>query len=287
MRYREASRRRYAGTILSFMAAFLLLAQTAGAGDLADVKSRGKLVMLCYPSQNSTFIAADLEVMREKNLKLSELRNPEHFSGFDVELIKGFARSLGVDLEIRPVTTGYDALLPALIKGEGDLVASSLSITPKRLESVDFSDPYLKSWVAVAVPAGSKIASLADLTGKKVALMRGSSQLEFLQSQVPDMDVLLTDFSLENYVAVKEGEADFTLLDSRAPAGESVNAAYSDLKVAFRLREFDYGVALRKGSDLKAPLNAYLTGLKESGELDRMAERFDQTVAGKKSPPQP
>jgi ABC-type amino acid transport substrate-binding protein len=269
------------------MAAFLLLAQTAGAGDLADVKSRGKLVMLCYPSQNSTFIAADLEVMREKNLKLSELRNPEHFSGFDVELIKGFARSLGVDLEIRPVTTGYDALLPALIKGEGDLVASSLSITPKRLESVDFSDPYLKSWVAVAVPAGSKIASLADLTGKKVALMRGSSQLEFLQSQVPDMDVLLTDFSLENYVAVKEGEADFTLLDSRAPAGESVNAAYSDLKVAFRLREFDYGVALRKGSDLKAPLNAYLTGLKESGELDRMAERFDQTVAGKKSPPQP
>lgn len=287
MSNREA-RRRHGISILSFPAALLLLAQAAGAGDLADVKARGKLVMLCYPSQNSTFIAADLEVMREKNLKLSELRNPEHFSGLDVELIQGFAKSLGVELEIHPVTTGYDALLPALLQGEGDVVASSLSITPKRLESVDFSDPYLRSWVAVAVPSGSKIASAADLAGKKAALMRGSSQLEFLQSQAPDVKILLTDFSLENYVAVKEGEADFTLMDSRAPVGESVSAAYADLKVAFRLREFDYGVALRKGSDLAAPLNAYLAGLKQSGELDRMAERFDQAVAGKKAPaPQP
>ncbi len=281
----EASRRRPNTSIPAILAALLLLAQAAAAGDLAGVKARGKLIMLCYPSQNSTFVAADLEAMREKNLKLAELRNPEHFSGLDVELMKGFAKSLGVELEIHPVTTGYDALLPALLQGEGDVAASSLSITPKRLESVDFSAPYLKSWVAVAVPPGSKIASLADLAGKKVALMHGSSQLEFLQSQAPDVKIMLTDFSLENYVAVKEGEADFTLMDSRAPAGESVSAAYPDLKVAFRLREFDYGVALRKGSDLAAPLNAYLAGLKQSGELDRLAERYDPVGSEKKSPP--
>ena len=279
----EASRRPGTSTP-AILGALLLVAAAAGAGDLTDVKARGKLIMLCYPSQNSTFVAADLEAMREKNLKLAELRNPEHFSGLDVELMKGFAKSLGVALEIHPVTSGYDALLPALIQGEGDVVASSLSITPKRLETVDFSAPYLKSWVAVAVPFSSKIASPADLAGKKVALMHGSSQLEFLQSQAPDVKIMLTDFSLENYVAVKEGEADFTLMDSRAPVGESVSAAYPDLKVAFRLREFDYGVALRKGSDLAAPLNAYLAGLKQSGELDRLAERYDPAGGGKKSP---
>jgi glutamine transport system substrate-binding protein len=261
--------------------ALSLLAAPAGAGDLADVKARGKLVMLCYPSQNSTFVSADLDVMRERNLKLHELRHPDHFRGLDVELAKGFAKSLGVELEIHPVTTGYDALLPALLQREGDLAASSLSITPRRLESVDFSESYLKSWVAVAVPFDSAIASLADLAGKKAALMRGSSQLEFLQSQAPDVKIVLTDFSLENYVAVKEGEADFTLLDSRAPVGESVSAAYSDLKVAFRLREFDYGIAVRKGSDLLPPLNAYLAGLKQSGELQRTVERYDAVGAKK------
>lgn len=284
--HRPVNGKRGAGWPLALAAVLLLLARTAGAGDLSDAKARGKLVMLCYPSQNSTFVSADLETMREKNLKLADLRNPEHFSGLDVELIKGFAKSLGVELEVHPVTTGYDALFPALLQREGDVVASSLSITPKRLESVDFSEPYLTSWVAVAVPVDSKIASVDDLAGKKVALMHGSSQLEFLQSQAPEVKILLTDFSLENYVAVKEGDADFTLMDSRAPVGESVSAAYPDLKVAFRLREFGYGVAVRKGSDLLGPLNTYLAEIKQSGELQRIVERHDPAGGGK-APPKP
>jgi polar amino acid transport system substrate-binding protein len=285
--YRQAGGRRGAGWLLALAGALLLLARAAGAGDLADVKARGKLILLCYPSQNSTFVAANLDAMREHNLKLAELRNPDYFRGLDIELVKGFAKSLGVELEVHAVTTGYDALLPALVNREGDLVASSLSVTPKRLESVDFSEPYLTSWVAVAVPPDSKIASLADVAGKKVALMHGSSQLEFLQSQAADVKIMLTDFSLENYVAVKEGEADFTLLDSRAPVGESVSAAYPDLKVAFRLREFGYGVAVRKGSDLRQALNAYLAGLKQSGELARLVGRYDPVGGEKKPTPQP
>src|SRR6185295_3563244 len=110
--------------------------------------------------------------------------------------------------------------------------------------------------------------------------------LEFLQSQAPDVKIMLTDFSLENYVAVKEGDADFTLLDSRAAVGERVSAAYPDLKVAFRLREFGYGVAVRKGSDLLAPLNAYIAKLRQSGELDRMVESNDP-VGGEKNRPAP
>jgi ABC-type amino acid transport substrate-binding protein len=270
----EASRRR-PGTSIPAILGALLLAQTAAAGDLADVKARGKLIMLCYPSQNSTFVAADVEAMREKNLKLAELRSPQYFKGLDVDLVKGFAKTLGVELEIHPVTTGYDALFPALVQREGDLVASSLTVTPKRQEVADFSAPYLTAWVAVAVPFDSKVASLADLAGRKAALMHGSSQLEFLQSLAPDVKVMLTDFSLENYVAVKEGEADFTLLDSRAPAGKSVSAAYPDLKVAFHLREFGYAMAVRKGSDLLEPLNAYLASLRQSGELERLVDRND------------
>ncbi len=267
------------------LSGILLLARAAGAGDLADVKARGKLIMLCYPSQNSTFASADLDAMREKGLKLADLRKPEYFKGLDVDLVKGFARSLGVELEIRPVTTGYDALFPALVERQGDLVASSLTVTPKRQEFADFSQPYLMSWVAVAVPFDSRVASLADLADKKVALMHGSSQLEFLQSLAPDVKIMLTDFSLENYAAVKDGEADFTLMDSRAAAGESVSAAYPDLKVAFRLREFGYSVAVRKGSDLLEPLNAYLADLKQSGELGRLVDRNDPPASGRKPAP--
>jgi ABC-type amino acid transport substrate-binding protein len=256
------------------LVAFLCLAQTARAGDLAEVKARGKLVMLCFPTQTNNFISADLDAMREHNLKLAEMRNPDHFKGLDVELAKGFAKSLGVELEIQALSAGYDALLPALVRREGDLVASSLTSTPKRQESADFSEPYYTSWLAVAVPLDSKITSVSDLAGKKAAVVQGSSHLEFLRTLAADVNLLLTDYTLESYVAVQQGQADFTLMDSGSPVGEAVEKPYSDLKVAIRLQEFGYRMAVRKGSDLLAALNAYLDGLRQSGELARMAAKY-------------
>lgn len=269
---------RSAARILELATAFLCLAlclaQAAGAGDLADVKARGKLVMLCYPTQTNTFISVDLDTMRERNLKLAEMRNPDFFRGLDVELVKGFAKSLGVELEIHAMSSGYEALLPALLQRQGDLVASSLTSTPKREEMADFSEPYYTSWLAVAVPFGSKIATPEEFAGKKAAVVRGSSHLELLRALAPEADVLLTDFTLESYVAVKEGEADFTFMDSSAAPGKAVEAPYSELKVALRVREFGYRMAVRKGSDLLAALNAYLDGLRQSGELARLASRY-------------
>jgi ABC-type amino acid transport substrate-binding protein len=260
--------------VLALAAAALGLPQVAGAGDLADVKARGKLVMLCYPTQTNPFISVHLDALRERNLKLAEARDPELFRGLDLELVKGFAKSLGVTLEVHALTTGYDALLPALVRGEGDLVASSLTDTPKRRELADFSEPYSTSWLAVAVPPGSKIAELGDLAGKTAAVVHGSSHEELLRSLAPGVKLQHTDFTLESYLAVKEGRADFTLLDSEAPLGQAAEAPYSDLKVALRLQEFGYRMAVRKGSDLLPALNAYLDRLRQSGELERLAAQY-------------
>src|SRR5262245_55931398 len=91
-------------SIPAVLGALLLLAQAATAGDLAGVKARGKLIMLCYPSQNSTFVAADLEVMRGKNPKLAGLRNPEQLSGLEGQPMEGFGKGLGVGLGNPPRT---------------------------------------------------------------------------------------------------------------------------------------------------------------------------------------
>lgn len=262
--------------ILGWLGLLLLAAglpRAAQAGDLAEVKARGKLVLVAYPLLEGNFVVVNVEAMQEKKKALKELRDPALFRGIDVDLAQGFAASLGVKLEIHPVTSGYDGLIPALQKGEGDIVASSFTITPKRQEAVDFSRPYLKDWIVVAVKPGSPIASLADLKGKKAAVMHGSSQLERLQALNLDVTMLLTDFALQNYVAVTEGNADFTLMDSHAAIGESVSPVYPQLKVAFRLSEFGYGVAVRKGSDLLHFLNAYIDSIERSGELDKITAR--------------
>jgi ABC-type amino acid transport substrate-binding protein len=134
----------------------------------------------------------------------------------------------------------------------------------------------------------SEIKALSDLKGKRVAVMHGSSQLERVQALDLDLKLQITDFALQNYVAVTEGKADFTVLDSYAPVGASVSAVYPDLKVALRLNEFSYGAAARKGSDLLAPFNAYLAQIKKLGEMARIVGRhLPEASAAQAAPDKP
>jgi ABC-type amino acid transport substrate-binding protein len=272
---------------LSFLGLAVLLASVAGAGDLADVKSRGKLVMLTFPAVDDPFVAVDVEAMRTSGLKLTEMKDPAAFRGVDVDLIKGFAQSLGVKLEMHPLTGGYGELLPALVAKQGDLAASRLTITPKRKESADFSAPYFVQWAVAAVPKNSKLASMADLKGKRVAVMKGSSQLEFLNLLNLNPEIRLTAYNMESYNAALEGQADYALMDSRANVGEPVSAQFSDLKVGVRVHAVEQAVMLRKGSDLKPALDAYIDGLRQSGELVKLLTTHGQGAAPKAPAPKP
>ncbi|HQZ18294.1 MAG TPA: transporter substrate-binding domain-containing protein [Vicinamibacteria bacterium] len=265
--------------ILSALGLTLLLGHAAHAGDLADVKTRGKLVMLTFPAVEDPFVAVDVEAMRAAGLKLADMRDPGSFHGVDVDLVKGFAQSLGVKLEIRPQTGGYGELLPALLAGQGDLVASRLTITPKRQEAADFSAPYFSQWAVAAVRPDSKLATLADLKGKRVAVMKGSSHFEFLSALSLNPEIRLTGYNMESYNAVLENQADYALMDSRAAVGEAVSAQFTDLKVGVRVHRSDQGVMVRKGSDLKAALDAYISGLRASGELEKVLARYGQGAA--------
>ena len=264
-----------------------LLASVASAGDLADVKARGKLVVLTFPLVEDAFMAVDVEAMRRLGVPLKDMHDPENFRGIDLDLMRGFAATLGVKLEIRPELSGYGGLIPALDRREGDVAASSFAITPQRQATASFSTPYILQWDVAAVRPDSRVATIADLKGKKVAVIDGSSHLERLKALNLNPQIILTKFVLEGYTAVTEGEADYTLMESRAAVGEPVSAQYSALKVGVRVNETGYGVATRKDSDLKPALDAYFEGLKKSGELEKILARHGQGRETKKATPKP
>jgi ABC-type amino acid transport substrate-binding protein len=260
----------------------LTLTASVRAGDLADVKAKGKLVMLTFPAVEDPFVAVDVEAMRAAGVKLADLKDPAAFRGVDVDLVKGFATSLGVKLEMSPQTGGYGELLPALVAGKGDLVASRLTITPKRQESADFSVPYFSQWAVAAVRPDSKLKTVDDLKGKRVAVMKGSSHFEFLQTLNLSPEIRLTGFNMESYTSVLEKEADYALMDSRAAVGEPVSSQFGDLRVGVRVHASDQGVMVRKGSDLKPALDAYIEGLRKSGDLDQLLAKYGQGAPAKK-----
>src|SRR3954453_18008070 len=90
------------------------------------------------------------------------------------------ARRVVVDF----VPVSRDRLIPALLAGEGDLVAANLTVTPERQAEVDFSDPYLKDVKEVVVtgPASPELATLDDLAGREVWVRRSSSYRASLEA---------------------------------------------------------------------------------------------------------
>jgi polar amino acid transport system substrate-binding protein len=167
----------------------------AGQGDaaaishLTSIYQRGKLTLLCFPVQDSPSASVKLDALRDTGLTLVELRDPDAFTGSDVEMIRALAADLGVALEIEPLTSSYEGLIDAIAQGRGDVAASSLSITRERLKKVDFSDPISSVWAVVAVPLDSSISSLTELADKRGVAMRGSSQREIFQRLVPDQEL--------------------------------------------------------------------------------------------------
>lgn len=248
-----------------------LSARAGAARDLAAIRKSGKLRMLAFPHQQNPFIRVNLA-------KGAMVRSgsPEYFEGFDVDLMAGFARRLGVALEIHPVSEpSYAALIPDLLAGRGDLIASSLTITEERRRHVAFSRPYFRAWpVIVTRENNGEIRGLGDLKYRVGAVGKGSSHEErLLQMGIASEMLRRYDFTIEAYGAVADGQAEYLMADNSS-AG-TVLKEEAGLKIAFSLpEEHFFGIALPPDSDLLAALDEYLADSEKNGELAKLREKY-------------
>lgn len=243
-----------ATTALAALAPARLAAQTRD-GRLDTIRQRGELTVLSFPYPASTFVRRT---------------DDGGYTGLDYDIMEKFARSLGVRLTIRPVDS-FDRLVPSLLAGEGDLIASSFSITPKRAELVRFSDGYFPVLLMIATRKGSAVRSVGDLRGRTALAVKGSSQ-ESRLLQIPGVTVEHRDQNADVHRSLAAGEGDFALFDSTTVAAQLDD--YPQLEVVFQLPDRQYyGYAAARTSDLLPSLDSHLDKLKREGLLFHLIRR--------------
>ena len=95
------------------------------------------------------------------------------FVGFEIDLVNEAARRAGKTVQIENIP--FNGLFPAIQSGRIQIAISSITITPKRLESLAFAQPYYDSDQSLSVLKTAKIDKLEDLSGKTVGVDTAST----------------------------------------------------------------------------------------------------------------
>lgn len=138
-------------------------------GDLDGMVKRRVIRVLVAPSRTSYWL------------------NGARQTGAEYELLKAFEEEVNshyktqggkhIRIMVAFIPTSRDKLIPGLLEGRGDIAAGILTVTPERLEQVDFGEPFFRGVKEIAVtgPNSPELASVDDLSGKEVFVRKSSS----------------------------------------------------------------------------------------------------------------
>lgn len=135
-------------------------------------------------------------------------------SGFDYEI--GNALCEQMQVKCQWVEQAFDGLIPSLKVRKVDAVLSSMSITPDRLKSVDFTKKYYHTPGKLAMKAGSVVNDpLVDLKGKKVGVQRASTYDRYASDKFADAGIEVVRYGSQNeaFLDLANGRLDATLAD--------------------------------------------------------------------------
>ncbi len=193
--------------------------------------------------------------------------------GFDIDLMKAIGEQAGVEVAFESLP--FDGLIPALQAGTIEAAISGMTITEERAETVDFSRPYFRAGLAIAVAEDdTETTSLESLEGKRIAVQIGTTGAEQAAS-VKDAKVSTFDSAPLALQELSNGNADAVINDAPATLDAIATGNIGGVKVVGELltEEF-YGIAMPKDSPNLETLNAALADLLENGTYDAIYEKW-------------
>ncbi len=190
------------------------------------------------------------------------------------------AQALGkyLDMEVEIVDTAYPSLIPALENGNIDIIISSMTINEKRMEVVDFSDPYTTSELMMLVHKDSKVKSYTDLDDPEVIIASKTGTIGALwaAANAPNAVIKNIDEEASAVLEVSQGKADVFIYDPLSIVNHQKNFSDTTVAVLEALPNTQgWGIAMRKGEDdLRTQINEWLAKAKTDGTFEDIRQEY-------------
>ena len=238
---------------------------------------------------DSTEASSDLQYIQDKGtlvvgitefapMDYKESKDSNEWIGFDADMAKAFAESIGVEAEF--VEIDWDNKELELDGKSIDCVWNGMTLIDEVKSSMECTDAYMNNAQVVVVPADKADKyqdedSVKDLTFAVEAGSAGEEQVNRIGAQYTAVSS-----QADALMEVASGNSDAAAIDAlMAAAMIGEGTGYADLTYTISLNNEEYGVGFRKGSDLAAALNDYFKKSMEDGSMKKCAETYKVQAA--------
>jgi lysine-arginine-ornithine-binding protein len=195
--------------------------------------------------------------------------------GFDIDIAQALCDNMGVECVF--VRQDWDGIIPGLLAGKYDAIASSMSITEERKQAVEFTDPYYSNKLRfVAAKAVGRDAT--GFEAKVIGAQRGKIGASYLEDHpIQGAEVKLYDNLANAYRDLAAGRIDAILADMlvsyewlNTEEGENLAFVGEPIDIGDKI-----GIAVRKDdTKLLARFNAALAEIIADGTYDELNTKY-------------
>lgn len=231
--------------------------------------------------------SSDMQYVKDKGTLIVGITNFEpmdykdesgEWVGFDADMAKAFAESLGVEVEF--VEIDWDNKILELDARSIDCVWNGMTLTDEVTSSMACTNAYLNNAQVLVVPSdvADQYQDVDSLSGLSFAVESGSAGEE--QVSALGLDYTPVTAQADALMEVAAGTSDAAVIDSlMAGAMIGEGTAYADLTYTIGLNSEEYGVGFRQGSDLAEELNNFFAQSYEDGTMQEIAETYGVQAA--------
>ena len=211
----------------------------------------------------------------------NNLTSDGKLEGFDIDIANALCEEMKVKCEF--VTQDWDGIIPALQAGKFDAIIASMSITPERMEKVDFTGKYYNTPPAIAAPKDTAIKGVSkeDLAGKTVGVQGSTTHFNYSEKTYTDSEVKAYPTAQEYQLDLANGRLDAVNDDISVLEEWLASADGACCKIVGAITPDPEihgpgaGIAVRKGETaLVEKFNAAIQAIRANGKYKEINDKY-------------